>query len=279
MTVRIVTDSACDLSDQELEEWGIGLVPLSIRFGDKEYIDRTDLTVESFYRELAGSAHLPETAAPAPGAFVTMFNKLHAEGATAVVCINLSEALSATIQSARTAASSDDVTVPVHVVNSKSVTGGLGSMVLAAARAARDGASAEDIVSQVESQRDRTKVFATLDTLENLKKGGRIGGAQAALGAMLSIKPLLDLSSGEVVAAGKQRTRKRAVAWVREQLEAAGEVDDLAILHSMAPDIDDFLASIQDIPSVANARVNLIGAVIGTHGGPGIIGITYQEKA
>jgi len=279
MTVRIVTDSACDLSDQELEEWGIGLVPLSIRFGDKEYTDRTELTVEAFYRELAGSEHLPETAAPAPGAFVAMFNKMQAEGATAVVCINLSEALSATIQSARTAASSDDVTIPVHVVNSKSVTGGLGSMVLAAARAGKDGASAEEIVAQVESQRERTKVFATLDTLENLKKGGRIGGAQAALGAMLSIKPLLDLSSGEVVAAGKQRTRKRSVAWVREQLANAGEVDDLAILHSMAPDIDDFLASIQDIPSVANARVNLIGAVIGTHGGPGIIGITYQEKA
>lgn len=279
MTVRIVTDSACDLSDEELEEWGIGLVPLSLRFGDDEFVDRTELSLESFYSKLANSEHLPETSAPAPGAFVEMFNQMHAEGATDVVCINLSEALSATIQSARTAAGSDDVTIPVHVVNSKSVTGGLGSMVLAAARSAREGASAADIVAAVEDQRDRTRVYATLDTLENLKKGGRIGGAQAAFGAMLSIKPLLDLSSGEVVAEGKQRTRKRALGWVRDKLAEAGDVENLAILHSNAPDIDEFLASIADIPAAAHARTNIIGAVIGTHGGPGIIGITYQEKA
>ncbi|MGI9605068.1 MAG: DegV family protein [Acidimicrobiales bacterium] len=276
MTTRIVTDSACDLSDAELEEWGIGLVPLSIRFGEDEFTDRTELSVEDFYRRLADSEHLPETAAPSPGAFIQMFNGLAADGATAVVCINLSEALSATIQSARTAAGSDDVEIDVRVVNSKSVTGGLGSMVLAAAEAAREGASADDVVALVEDMRERTRIYATLDTLENLKKGGRIGGAQAALGAMLAVKPLLDLSTGEVVAAGKQRTRKRSLGWVRDKLAEAGEVENLAILHSMADDIDDFLQSIADIPGSANARVNRIGAVIGTHGGPGVIGITYQ---
>jgi DegV family protein with EDD domain len=279
MTIRIVTDSACDLSDAELAEWGIGLVPLSIRFGDDEFVDRTELTTDEFYRRLAESEHLPETSAPAPGAFAKMFNDLADEGATGVVCINLSEALSATIQSARTAAQSDDVEIDVRVVNSKSVTGGLGSIVLVAAKAARDGASLEEIVALAEDLTGRTRVYATLDTLDNLKKGGRIGGAQAAFGAMLSIKPLLDLSTGEVVAAGKQRTRKRSLAWVREKLTEAGEVENLAILHSNATDIDEFMASISDIPSVATARTNIIGAVIGTHGGPGIVGITYQTKA
>ncbi len=280
MTIRIVTDSACDLSDEELTEWGIGLVPLSIRFGDDEFVDRTELSTDEFYRRLASSEHLPETSAPAPGAFVAMFNQMAAEGATGVVCINLSEALSATIQSARTAADSDDVSIDVRVINSKSVTGGLGSICLAAAKAGRDGASADEVVALVEDMRDRTRVYATLDTLENLKKGGRIGGAQAAFGALLSIKPLLDLSSGEVVAAGKQRTRKRALGWVREQLEAAGDdVENLAILHSNAEDMDDFMSSISGISSVASARTNIIGAVIGTHGGPGIIGITYQTKS
>ncbi len=279
MTVRIVTDSACDLSDAELAEWGIGMVPLSIRFGDDEFVDRTELDTDSFYDKLANSADLPETAAPSPGAFAAMFDSMADDGASAVVCINLSEALSATIQAARTAASSDDVSIPVHVVNSKSVTGGLGSMVLAAAEAGRNGSSAEEIVALVEGMRDRTRVYATLDTLENLKKGGRIGGAQAALGAMLSIKPLLDLSSGEVVAAGKQRTRKRALAWVADQLAEAGDdIDNLAILHSNATDIDDFLASISHLPAVSTARTNVIGAVIGTHGGPGVIGITYQVR-
>jgi DegV family protein with EDD domain len=278
MTVRIVTDSACDLSDEELETWGIGMVPLSIRFGDEEFIDRTELKTDEFYRRLASSEHLPETAAPAPGAFVEMFNAMAADGATAVVCINLSEALSATIQSARTAADSDGVDIDVRVVNSKSVTGGLGSLVLAAASAAKEGADADAVVALVERLRDRTRVYATLNTLENLKKGGRIGGAQAALGTMLSIKPLLDLSTGEVVAAGKQRTRKRSLDWVREQLENAGEVDNLAILHSNADDIDAFFASVADLPNVQTARTNVIGAVIGTHGGPGVIGITYQVR-
>ena len=278
MTIRIVTDSACDLSDEELATWGIGMVPLSIRFGDEEFVDRHELDLDEFYRRLAASEHLPETAAPSPGAFVEMFNSMAAEGATGVVCINLSEALSATIQSARTAAQSDDVSIDVRVVNSKSVTGGLGSMVLAAAEAAKNGASADEIVELVESLSGRTRIYATLDTLENLKKGGRIGGAQAALGTMLSIKPLLDLSTGEVVAAGKQRTRKRSLAWVRERLAEAGEVDNLAILHSKADDIDEFLATLEDIPAVATARVNVIGAVIGTHGGPGVIGITYQVR-
>ncbi len=279
MTVRIVTDSACDLSDAELEEWGIGMVPLSIRFGDEEFVDRTELSTDEFYRRLGESEHLPETSAPAPGAFAAMFNKMASEGATAVVCINLSEALSATIQSARTAASSEDVDVDVRVINSKSVTGGLGSIVLACAKAGRDGASVEDVVALAEDMSGRTRVYATLDTLENLKKGGRIGGAQAAFGAMLSIKPLLDLSTGEVVAAGKQRTRKRSLAWVKEQLATAGEVENLAILHANATDYDEFMATLADIPSVATARTNIIGAVIGTHGGPGIIGITYQIPA
>jgi len=277
MTIRIVTDSACDLSDEELAQWGIGMVPLSIRFGDEEFIDRTELSTDEFYRRLAASEVLPETAAPSPGAFVEMFNSMQANGATGVVCINLSEALSATIQSARTAASTDEVSIDVRVVNSKQLTGGLGSIVLAAAKAGKDGASADEIVALVEELSNRTHVYATLDTLENLKKGGRVGGAQAAFGALLSIKPLIDLSSGEVVAAGKQRTRKRSLDWVRQQIIDAGDnIENLAILHSNATDIDAFLASVADVPSIANARTNIIGAVIGTHGGPGIIGITYQ---
>ena len=279
MTVRIVTDSACDLSDAELAEWGIGMVPLSIRFGDDEFIDRTELSTGEFYRRLAESEHLPETSAPSPGAFAAMFNTMASEGATAVVCINLSEALSATIQSARTAAGSDDVEIDVRVINSKSVTGGLGSIALACAKAGHEGASVDEVVALAEDMSRRTRVYATLDTLENLKKGGRIGGAQAAFGAMLSIKPLLDLSSGEVVAAGKQRTRKRSLAWVKDQLVSAGEVENLAILHSNAGDIDDFMATLSDVPTISSARTNIIGAVIGTHGGPGIIGITYQIPA
>lgn len=277
MTVRIVTDSACDLHSDEVAEFGIEVVPLSIRFGDTEYVDREDLTVARFYELLAASSDLPETAAPAPGRFDAAFRKLLDEGATAIVCINLSAALSATMQSAQTAA--DGIDADIRVVDSRSITAGLGSLVIAAARMARDGASADEIVAAVESMSDRTHVFGALDTLDNLKKGGRIGGAQALVGSMLSIKPIIDISSGVVEEAAKQRTRKKALVWLRDKLAAAGPIENLAVMHGEAPDIDEFLAMIADVVDVSAARVDQIGPVIGTHGGPRVMGIAYQTRA
>src|SRR4051812_1827988 len=190
MTVRIVTDSACDLTSGEADELGVDIVPLSIRFGDKEFTDRVDLSVEEFYRRLAESAELPETAAPSPGAFEQVFRRAAENGADAVVCIDLSSELSATIQSAQNAARAVSDAIDVRVVDSRSITMGLGSQVIAAAEAARDGAPVDSIEAMVEDMATRTHVLGCLDTLENLKKGGRIGNAQALLGNLLSIKPL-----------------------------------------------------------------------------------------
>jgi len=189
----------------------------------------------------------------------------------------MSEQLSATIQSARTAAETIDA--DIRVVDSASGGTGLGTIVLAAAKAAANGASADEIEAMAKDLADRTHVFAALDTLENLKKGGRIGGAQALLGAMLSIKPLLDLSSGEVEEAGRQRTRKKAMGWLRDKIREAGDCDHLSLMHGNAPDIDDFLALVADDIDVDSVRVGKIGPVIGTHGGPRVLGIAYQEKS
>ena len=279
MPVRIVTDSASDLSNEEAERYGIEIVPLSIRFGDEEYTDRRDLTVAEFYSKMDTLDVLPETAAPSPGAFEAAFRKLVDEGADGIVCINLSLALSATGQAARNAAQAVADVVPVRCVDSASITAGLGNQVLAAARAAADGASLDEVVELVEALRPRTRVYGVLDTLENLKKGGRIGGAQAMLGTMLSIKPCLDLSSGEVVEAGKQRTRKKALGWLRSVLAEAGDVEELAVIHGRAPDIDEFLDSIADIVPRDRVRVSELGAVIGTHGGPRVLGICYLTSA
>src|SRR4051794_27084567 len=136
--VRIVTDSSCDLNTDEADELGIDIVPLSIRFGDKEFTDRVDLSVEEFYQRLAESSELPETAAPAPGAFEEVFRRAATNGAEGVVCVNLSSDLSATIQSAQNAARAVGDVIPVHVVDSRSITLGLGNQVVAAAEAARD---------------------------------------------------------------------------------------------------------------------------------------------
>jgi DegV family protein with EDD domain len=276
--VRIVTDSACDLTDDEVGVHGIEVVPLSIRFGDEEYQDRTQLTVEQFYDKMASSSALPETAAPSPGAFEAAFRRQAEAGADAVVCIDLSAGLSATMQSARTAAAALEGELDVRVIDSRSITSGLGTQVLLAAEAASRGASADEVVALVEDLAERTHVIGTLDTLDNLKKGGRIGGAQALLGSLLSIKPVVDISTGVVEEAGKARTRRRALEAVRDKLFEHPDVEHVCVTHGLAPDIDDMLALLAERPPRDQIRVGHIGPVIGTHGGPRVVGVTWLEK-
>lgn len=275
MAVRIVTDSASDLTDDEAEALAVDLVPLSIRFGAEEFVDRRDLTPAEFYRRLAAGAVLPETAAPSPGAFEAVFRSALEGGAEAVVCINISSSLSATMQAARTAASAMEG-ADIRVVDSRSITWGLGSQVQSAAHAARSGASADEIVALVEGMIPRTRVYGALDTLENLKKGGRVGGAQAMLGTLLSIKPVLDISTGVVEEAGKPRTRAKALKWLADKVAADQPVENLAVMHGSAPDLDQFLELLAPVAAREQIHVGDIGATIGVHGGPRVMGITYQ---
>ena len=275
MTIRIVTDSASDISLEEAEDLGIEIVPLSVRFGEAEYTDLVDLSVSDFYQKMAESDLLPSTAAPSPGAFEAAFKRCAEAGADGVICINLSLALSATGQAAQLAADALADTLPVKCIDSKSITCGLGTIIRKAAGAAKDGGSMDEIVALVENLAIRTRIFATLDTLENLKKGGRIGGAKAMLGTMLQFKPCLDLSSGEVVEAGRQRTRKKSLIWLKEVLESEGEISELSIIHGDAPDVEEFATLISDIVPRDQIRINQLGAVIGTHGGPRVLGVTY----
>lgn len=275
MAVRIVTDSAADIRPALADELGIVTVPLTIRFGDDEYTDGVDLTPEAFYEELAASTDLPETAAPAPGAFEQAFAALVDDGADAIVCINLSSELSATMQSASTAAKSMDPRADVRVLDSKSITAGEGTIVVEAAKAAMDGQSVDQVVVLAESLRDRTRVYGALDTLEHLKKGGRIGGAQAFLGSVLSIKPCVDISSGVVQEAGKPRTRRKSLQWLREKVNSDGAVESLSVMHANAVDVDEMVDLLAETFARESIHVDLIGPVIGTHGGPGTVGLCY----
>ncbi len=279
MAVRIVTDSSCDLTDAEVAAHGIEVVPLTIRFGDEELEDRTELSVAAFYDRLASAAVLPETAAPSPGKFEAAFRRQASAGADAVVCINLSAGLSATMQSAQNAAQAVAGDLDVRVVDSRSITSGLGTQVLLAAEAAADGATADDVVALVGALSARTRVIGALDTLENLKKGGRIGNAQALLGSLLSIKPILDVSSGVVEEAGKARTRRRALETLRDRVVEAGAVEHLCVTHGFAPDIDQMLELLRPHPARDHIRLGHIGPVIGTHGGPRVMGITWLDPA
>lgn len=277
MTIRIATDSSCDLPEALVAEHGIDVVPLTIRFGDEELVDRRDLTPAQFWARSARSAVLPSTAAPAPGAFEKAFRAAAAAGAEGVVCVNLSRKLSATAEAAEAAARAVAADIPVKVLDSRSVTLGLGMIVVECARMAAAGSGLDEIAQAAVDMADRTRVYGSLDTLENLKKGGRIGAAQALLGSMLSIKPVIEVVDGAVEPGPKQRTRSRALRWLAEKV-AAAEVDNLAVLHGDAPDVStlvDLLA-----PHFPRERIVVgdLGAVVGAHTGPRTIGVAFQVR-
>ena len=278
MTVRIVTDSACDLPDEVCQELGIEVVPLTIRFGEREYVDRKELSVEAFWRELQASPVLPETAAPSVGAFEETFRRLADAGADGIVCINISSKLSATMQSAQVAAKALEGQTPVEIIDSESASMGIGNLALYAARRASGGASVDEIVQEVDDRRTRQKVFATLDTLEYLRKGGRIGGAQAMLGTMLSIKPIIEVANGVVEEAGKVRTRSKAIRALLEKVPQ-GKVESVSVLHAMAPEVDDFLRELEPRVGDAEIVVGTIGPVVGVHTGPGVLGFAFIERS
>lgn len=275
MTVRVVTDSACDLSDRLAETLRIEIVPLSIRFGDEELVDREQLTPEQFWDRLRSSPVLPETSAPSAGQFEARFRHVIERGATGIICINLSSRLSATMQAAQLAANAVRDQCPIVVIDSRTVSMGLGALCLTAARRAADGAKLEEIVEDVLSRRDRTRLFGALDTLEYLKKGGRIGNARALLGSVLSIKPIVEVREGLVEEAGKVRTRSKALALLADRARAE-KVDSLAVLHGQADDVDDLLDRLGEFFPRDEIVTGLVGPVIGTHAGPGVIGVAFQ---
>jgi DegV family protein with EDD domain len=275
--VHVVTDSSCDLAPAEIEPFDVEIVPLTIRFGDDEYTDRSDLSVGDFYDLMARTEELPQTACPSPGAFEEAFRRAGEAGADAVACLTISSDLSNTLQSARTAAKAFDGGLAVQVIDSRTVSSGLGTLVLEAAGVAQRGGDIDAVRQLVDGMVPRTHVMAVLNTLENLKKGGRIGGAKALLGSMLSIKPVIDLTGGEVHEAGKGRTRTKALHLLADRLLAAGEVEHVAVMHGGAADIDEFLAMVAPRFPRADLRLGELGAVIGAHGGAEIIGVSWVE--
>ena len=275
-SVHIVTDSSCDLPDKLITEMNIKIVPLKIRFGDTEFVDRLELTTDQFWEKCQASDELPSTAAPSPGAFVEEFQNAASEGATGVVAILLSGELSATIEAAQQAAQLVKDEIEVRVIDSRTVTLGLGSVVMGAASAANSGANIEEVAAIATDSVNRTQVHAALDTLENLRKGGRIGAAGSLLGSMLSIKPLIEVRNGVVEPAGKQRTRGKALSYLVGVVEQnADQIEQIFVTHAACDDVDSFLEQVKSVVSV-DVLVGEVGPVVGAHAGIGTIGVAFQ---
>ncbi len=272
--IKVITDSACDLPDELVHPLDIGVVSLSIRFGEEEFTDH-DLTAKEFWAKCKASKVLPETAAPSPGAYQQAFQSAKDDGYDGIIVITLSAALSATHQAATLGADAFANAIPVSIVDSRAVSMAQGLITLEVAEAARSGKSLDELTALANNLVSRTGVVGTIDTLEHLIKGGRVSGAKALLGSMLSIKPLLELKDGLVTEAGRQRTRSKAIATCAATCAAEGPLRRLAIVHGDAIDVRLAEAALKDVTTEIPIIVADMGSVVGTHGGPGIIAICW----
>lgn len=274
--IRVVTDSSADLPAQVVERYGIETVPLSIRLGDQVFLDRVELSTTDFWEAMRSGGPLAETSAPSAGQFLEVFDRLASEGADGVVCITLSSLLSATYQAATVAAAQIDA-LPVRVIDSRNATAAIGLSVVAAARASVEGAGFEEVAAVAERTAGSTTAFAALDTLEFLRRGGRIGASAAFFGSALQIKPMIELREGIVVPAGRVRTRSKALTAIVQRItELAPDLEEVTVIHAdVAQDAKSLCDRLDlDCPvSVAE-----IGPVIGTHTGPGTIGAAYRVR-
>jgi len=273
--VAIVTDSAADLTPVASASAGIVVVPLEVSFGEARFKAGVDLTTEQFWQRVtAPDAPFPKTAAASAGDFGAVFDRLFAEGADAIVCVNVAGTLSATIKSARIARD-ERPDREIHVVDSGSASMGEGLLSQMAAEMAADGRSAADIAAVLEDRKVDLNLYVALDTLEYLKRGGRISGSEAAIGTLLSVKPIITIKDGKAETAEKVRTRAKA----RERVIAlltARPVERVAVLHTMAEDVEGFRDELVGrMPGgVDPARVSIqpVGPSVGPHLGPGGIG-------
>jgi DegV family protein with EDD domain len=274
--IRVVTDSVSDLEPAEAAERGIVVVPLYVTFGDKEYKVGIDLSSKDFYRELtAAGAAFPKTAAPAPGTFREIFERLLAEGVDDIVYVGVGSKLSATVSSAKVARDGlpADRQAHVHVIDSATASMGITLLAQMAVDLAAQGKSAREIVVEIERRRDDVKLYVMLETLEYLKRGGRISPARAAIGNVLSVKPIITVEDGVVETADRPRTRGKARARLLELLSAK-PLEQVWLLHSEAAGMDEFAQDLAKATGFPRDKMSthLIGASVGPHVGPGAYG-------
>ena len=279
MAVRIVTDSTSDLPADVIEQLGITVVAQNVHFGTETYKDNVTITPDSFFSMLASSKELPKTSQASPGEFKEVYDQL-GEGADGIVSIHVAAKLSGTYNSAVQARELTTAQCPVEVIDTAQASMGEGLVAIAAAEAANAGASVDEVAAVARSAAGRSHCMALLETLEYLQKGGRIGKAQAMMGSILQIKPMIVVRDGEVHELGKARTFAKALAKLKETAQSMGPADSLAIIHSTTPDAAQAFADhfVAILPSGARPYIARFGPALGVHVGPGAIGVALVQS-
>ncbi len=275
MVVRILTDSTCDIPLEQAKALGITIVPLTVFFGDEAFLDGVELDNAGFYSRLQTNKVSPRTSQPPPAAFEEAYRRLINEGADGILSVHVSSKLSGTYQSACSGwdALPDEMKkIPVELVDSGIVSLGIGLPVLQAAKEAQQGLSLAELKARLLDRIARVKILFVLDTLEYLKRGGRVGGAKALLGNILSVKPILSFRSGEIVAVEQPRTRSKAYARIAQLVDELGPVEEMAVIES-----DDEVGQqlVQSLKTVYQGEIPTykLGAVLGAYAGPGTAGV------
>ncbi len=285
MTIHLVTDSTSDIEQTRAAAQGVTVVPLTVDFGSQTYRDGVDLDNKAFYEKLASSAVLPKTSTPSVEAFRTAYEQAIANGATGILSVHISGALSGTLNTATLAANqltedrdhAKKPAVPIRLVDSRTVSAGFGYPVLLAADRAKAGASLDDLATFVQRISEGSKTLFLLDTLEYLQKGGRIGTASAIFGTMLSIKPILGIRDGLVVPVERVRTRGKALTRMGELVRAIGPIEYMALAASDDGAATDLLNVIKPVYDGHIEQFKL-GAVVGTHAGPHAAGVFVMPQ-
>lgn len=273
--IQLVTDSAMDVPPQLAEKYGITVVPVYVNIGEKGYLEGVELSRQEFYDNLETYDPYPTTAAPAPGTFAEVYGRLIANGATEIISIHLASKLSATYNNARLGAElAATPECPIHVVDSQQITLGGGLLVLVAAEALAAGKSAAEVLALLAERTPRTAVFGMIDTMESLRRGGRVSWAAFGVGTLLQIKPVMMIRAGEITVVAKVRTKKRALKQMQEMVEEYGPFERIAILHVHAPDaaVELQIESAHLFQAEEAPIIMEVTPAIGTHLGLGAVG-------
>ena len=277
MAIKIVTDSSADLPDQLVQELGITVVPLYVRFGEEVYRERVDITDEEFYQRLLHGTVHPVTIQPSPQDFADVYQKLSQE-ADGIVSIHISAKLSGTYNSALMAKEMIEKKCPIEVIDSQLISVSLWLVDIVAVTRAKAGEGLEKVVEEVKQAIPKIHLLALFDTLKYLQLGGRIGKSKALLGSILNVKPMITLKDGETAPVGQVRSRAKGIDRLFDFVKNATNIQDLAIVYSTTPDEAQALAErIDPIFTKERIKIARVGTTLGVHAGPGFLVVAFRE--